>query len=264
MTEPTTTVFGDLRGSVALVTGAGSEVGIGFATATALTGLGVHVVLTATSERVHDRAVELGDRSTAYVADLTDPVQVEDLIADIAADHGRLDIVVNNAGMTSVAAGTDAAEPLDVLSLADWDDTLARNLTTAFLVCRTALPLVRASAAGRIINIASTSGPVSAFVNGSAYAAAKAGMVGMTRALAIEVARDSITVNAIAPGWIDTSSATEGERRAGAASPVGRSGTAAEVAAVVAFLATPAASYITGTMIVVDGGNAIAEDHSHG
>jgi 3-oxoacyl-[acyl-carrier protein] reductase len=248
---------------VALVTGAGSEHGIGFAVAKALTASGVRTAVVATSERIHDRAAELGGGTIGFVADLTDPDAVDELLADVVGWGGRLDIVVNNAGMTSVAAGSDADGPLVGLTTGQWNDTLARNLTTAFLVCRAAVPVMRDDGYGRIVNVASTSGPVTAFVDGSAYAAAKSGMVGMTRALALEVATDGITVNAVAPGWIDTASATAGERRAGAATPIGRSGTADEVAAAVAFLASPAASYITGTMLVVDGGNSIAEDHSH-
>jgi len=257
-------VFGSIAGQVALVTGAGSPDGIGFAIARALAALGSRVVIVATSDRIHGRAAEIGGAATGHIADLANEAAVEGLIGEVVERHGPLSIVVNNAGMASTAAGTDAAKPLEAHTLAEWNDTIARNLSTAFLVCRATLPAMRAAGYGRIINVASTSGPVSAFPDGSAYAAAKSGMVGMTRALAIETAASGITVNAVAPGWIRTSSASEAEHRAGAASPIGRSGTPHEVAAAVAFLATPSASYITGTMLVIDGGNAVAEDHSNG
>ncbi len=253
-----------MQAQVALVTGAGSADGIGFAIARALVAAGVHVAVAATTERIHDRAASLGPDAIGLVADLTDPDAVAGLFDELVRWRPRLDIVVNNAGMASVGAGTDTAKPLAALSHAEWNDTMQRNLTTAFLVCRAAVPTMTAAQYGRIVNVASTSGPVSAFVDGSAYAAAKAGMVGMTRALAIEVARSGITVNAVAPGWIDTPSVSDTERRAGAATPMGRSGRPDEIAGAVVFLASPSASYITGTMLVIDGGNAVAEDHGIG
>ena len=254
----------DLSGQVALVTGAGSSDGIGFAIARSLVEMGARVAVTGTSERIHERACELGPRAHGFLADLTDAVAVDALVGTIVGWSGHLPIVVNNAGMSSVAAGVDVARHLDALSTSEWDDTMARNLTTAFLVCRAVVPHMRSAGYGRIVNVASTSGAVSAFVSGSAYAAAKAGMVGMTRALALEVATHGITVNAVAPGWIDTPSVSDTERRAGSASPMRRSGTPDEVGAAVAFLVTPSASYITGAMLVIDGGNAVAEDHAHG
>jgi len=252
-----------LSGQIALVTGAGSPAGIGFAIARAFGLDGAALALASTTDRIHERAAELrseGIRARGYVADLTQPQAVQRIIDDLRAEFGRLEICVNNAGMTVVTEAEQLESRIDDLSLSDWEKSLARNLTTCFLVTRAVLPLMRAQKYGRIINIASTSGPVQAFVGDSAYHAAKAGMWGFTRAVALETAADGITVNAIAPGWIATASQLESEKRAGELTPMKRSGRPAEVAHAARFLAHPDASYITGQLIVVDGGNSVPED----
>jgi 3-oxoacyl-[acyl-carrier protein] reductase len=126
---------------------------------------------------------------------------------------------------------------------------------------RAAVRLMRPAGYGRIVNVGSVSGPVVAFPNDVAYHAAKAGAVGLTRSVALDTAADGITINTVAPGWIDTGSPSAGELRHGRATPVGRSGTPDEIASLVAYLASRDASYLTGQLIVVDGGNSIVEAH---
>jgi 3-oxoacyl-[acyl-carrier protein] reductase len=252
----------DLTGRVALVTGAGSPTGIGFASARMLGACGARVVVSSTTSRVQERAAELaaaGVPAAGVAADLTDSGQAADLVATAAGHWGSLDIVVNNAGMTSVSDPATAGEAAG-LSDDAWHSGLHRNLDTAFFVTRAALRPMLDAGYGRVVNVASITGPVMAMVGEPAYAAAKAGMVGLTRALALEVARSGITVNAVCPGWVATASQSDHEHAQGGRTPVGRSATPDEVASAVTWLATAAASYVTGQTIVVDGGNSIAEE----
>lgn len=251
----------DLAGRTALITGAGSAEGIGFAAARILGSLGAAVVITATTDRVHERAaelVELGISAVGIVARLESPDLVDRLTAELTAAGLSPDIVVNNAGM--IATGDGWARGDLSMPASDWQATIDANLSSTFYVSRALLPAMIDRGWGRIINIASTTGGVGAARDDIAYAAAKAGVVGLTRALAVDSARHGVTVNAVAPGWIATASQLESEIVEGALVPAGRSGTPSEVGSVVASLAVPGAGYITGQLVVVDGGNAIAEE----
>lgn len=255
----------DLRGYVALVSGAGSDAGIGMAIARRLGAAGARLIITASSGRIADRVKELrveGFEVEGRAVDLIDENQVREFGTWAESVWGQVDILVNNAGM-SMQGSPEPFSELAVMDLHEWNLSLARNLTTAFLLTRAVLPGMKVRNYGRIVNISSTTGTRCSNPGEAAYSAAKAAMVGMSMGLALEVARQGITVNNVAPGWIQTGSTSSDEAEAGRFTPIGRAGSPREVAAAVAFLASPESSYITGEIIVVDGGNCLVENKGH-
>lgn len=247
---------GRFQGKVAVVTGGGS--GIGAATVRRLAGEGAAVIVADLSGRRAEAVAEevraAGGAAIAAKMDVADAEAVAGTIDLAVLTFGRLDVLHNNAGFTTIA-------PLDELSLEAWNRVLAVNLTGTFLGIKYAVPIMRGQGGGAIVNTASISG-LAGDRGLSAYNAAKAGVVNLTRAAALENARHKIRVNCVCPGGVDTRVAhvlSPGReeafrQRLAASHPIGRLATPEEIAATVAYLACDESSFITGAAIVVDGG----------
>ncbi len=239
-------------GKVALVTGASR--GIGREIALALAGAGATVVCAARDlsklEAVAGEIAAQGGQARAHVVDVSSRESIEALVSSALAAHGRIDVLVNNAGITR-----------DNLILrmkqAEWDDVMATNLTSVFISTQAVMKTMLKQRAGSIVNIGSVVG-LTGNAGQANYAAAKAGLIGFSKSVAREVASRGIRVNVVTPGFIDTdmtNALPEATRQALLASvPLGRTGTPRDIAALVVFLASDASAYITGQTISVDGG----------
>ena len=182
------------------------------------------MAISSTTERIHDRAAELreeGIEVSAHVADLIDPSEATRLVEEATSWHNSLDVLVNNAGMSQVGTD-DLGRKFEELSHAEWRAGIDQNLDLAFNVTRAALTAITDSGHGRIIFVTSVTGPMVSAPGNPAYSAAKAGLDGLMRSLAIELGPTGTTVNSVNPGWIETGSALPGEVKAGAHTPVGR------------------------------------------
>ena len=244
-----------LEGKVALVTGA--AYGIGFAIAQAFAQAGARIAFNCRDEQHLRKALAdyeaLGIAAKGYIADVTDEAQVRTLVDNVTRDLGTIDILVNNAGITRDGL-------LMMMKETDFDDVINTNLKGAFLCMKAVARTMMKQRYGRIVNLSSVVG-----LRGNAgqvnYAASKAGVIGMTKSLAKELASRGVTVNAVAPGFMETdmtAAMPEAAKTATlAAIPMGRMGAAEDVAKAVAFLASEEAGYITGQVVAVDGGMAM-------
>ncbi|HUQ46119.1 MAG TPA: 3-oxoacyl-[acyl-carrier-protein] reductase [Gemmatimonadaceae bacterium] len=239
----------DLTGRTALVTG--STRGIGRAIAEALAGAGARVAVVGRDQaRAAEAAAAINSTAQGFAADVGDPASISALVESVEKAFGQIDILVNNAGLTR-------DNILFRIKDEDWDTVLDANLRGAFLTIRAASRGMIKRRWGRIVNIASIVG-ITGNKGQANYAASKAGLIGLTKSVAKELASRNVLVNAVAPGFIDTdmTAAMTPEARAALAGqiPLDRLGTPGDIAGVVTFLASDYASYITGQVLVVDGG----------
>ena len=242
----------EFTGRRVLITGAAA--GIGLATAQAFAERGATVALLDRDAAVHDRAAALGARHLGLQMDVTDEAAVNAAIAEVETRLGAIDILVNNAGIGPLA-------PAEAYPTAMWDTTMAVNLRGPFLVARAAAPGMIRAGWGRVINLASQASVIG--IEGHvAYCASKAGILGMTRTMALEWGPKGVTVNAISPTVVETELGLSGWAgdigiRARAAIPTRRFARPDEIAAAVLYLASPEAGYVTGTTLHVNGGMAM-------
>lgn len=242
----------DFSGKTVVVTGAAA--GIGMAVAEAFSARGALVALADRDPKVIETAAALGERHLAYVVDVTDEPAVEKMAESVTRAFGRIDILVNNAGIGPLA-------PAERYPTAEWDRTLDINLKGAFLVARAFAPGMLARGFGRIVNMASQAAIIG--IEGHvAYCASKAGIVGMTKCMALEWGPRGVTVNAVSPTVVETElglSGWAGEKgeRARAAIPTRRFAKPGEIAASILYLASDAAAMINGANLVIDGGYTI-------
>jgi 3-oxoacyl-[acyl-carrier protein] reductase len=242
-----------LKEKVALVTGAGRGIGLGIACAFAREGARVVVcdIRTSLLADARARVEDLGADVLAFPLDVTCREQIHRVVDETVHRWGTLDILVNNAGIYEVL-------PFEQISEAKWDRMLAVNLKGAFLCCQAAAPVMKSQGAGRIVNVASSAGKAGGTLAGAHYSVSKAGLICLAKQLARELGPHGITVNAVAPGRIDTpmiQAVSAGENEAFVRrTPLGRLGTPDDVAGAVLFLASPEASFITGEIVDVNGG----------
>lgn len=239
---------------VAVVTGAAR--GIGSAVAQRLASVGMKVVMADLRDVAQAASTVSRNLCTGVDADVSDEASVKQLVAGVVSRYGRLDVLVNNAGISPKHNGRKAR--VEETALSEWQSVLDINLTGTFLMCRAALPHMRAAGWGRIVNLSSQAGRSRSAVTGAHYAATKAGIIGFSRILAEEVGGDGITVNCVAPGRIATAMAAAVpeavNREISARIPLARLGTASEVADAVGFLVSDQAAYLTGVTLDVNGG----------
>jgi 3-oxoacyl-[acyl-carrier protein] reductase len=242
-----------LSNKVAMVTGAGRGIGLGIALAFAREG--ARVALCDVDASLLDRALAeveaIAGQGLAFPMDVTRRAQIDAVVQDVLDRWGTIDILVNNAGIYEVL-------PVEEITEAQWDRVLAVNLKGAFLCCQAVIPTMKHQGAGRIINIASSAGKTGGTLAGAHYSVSKAGLICLAKQLARELGPHGITVNAVAPGRIDTPMiqvVPEAENEAfRQRTPLGRLGTAEDVANAVLFLASDEASFITGEILDVNGG----------
>jgi NAD(P)-dependent dehydrogenase (short-subunit alcohol dehydrogenase family) len=248
-----------LTDRVAIVTGAGSERGIGKSIALTLARYGADIVVADLNlegaEKVAEQIRQMGRRALAVKVNVVDKPEVDAMMEKAVAEFGKLDILINNAGITQPVSVPETSEE-------DWDRIINVNMKSTFLCSQAAIEYMKKNRYGRIVNMSSVSGKQGGGVFGGAhYSAAKAGILGFSKALAKEVVGDNITVNSVAPGAISTDIrkgiSDEKEKFIWDSNPMKRAGKAEEVAFAVAFLAADEASYITGEDIDINGGSYI-------